>query len=104
MVQNKFLKVLTRLLELQKKNNALLQPICSLKEIVRLEVCRVFAVGVEFVVCGGVEVPDRGVVHNIQSVRSEYRKVDSSVGLLHETSNLGLLGDVVVKGDRAEEL
>lgn len=79
MVHDEFFKVLPRLLELQEENDTLLQPVRSLEEIVRLEVCGVGAVRVELIVGSAIEVPDGGVVHNIQPVGPEYREVNTCV-------------------------
>lgn len=82
----------------------MLQPVSRLKEVISLEVGGVGAVWVELIVSSAVEVPDRGVIHDIESEGAEDTKVDGSVRLLHETRDFGLLREVVVEGDWPEEL
>lgn len=62
---NKLFEILARFLKLKKEDNALLEPICSLEEIIGLEVGGVGAVGVCFVVSSAVEVPDWSLVHDV---------------------------------------
>lgn len=64
-MSNKLFEILARFLKLKKEYNALLEPICSLEEIIGLEVGSVGAVGVRFVVSSGVEVPDWSLVHDV---------------------------------------
>lgn len=80
-----------------------MQPVRGLKEVISLEVGGVGAVRVELIVGGAVEVPDWGVVHDVESKGAEDEKINGSVGLLHETRDFGLLREVVVEGDRPEE-
>lgn len=104
MVHYKLFKVLTRLLQLQKENDALLQPVSRLKEVISLKVGGVGAVRVELVVSSAVEVPDRGVVHDVESEGAEDTEVDRSVRLLHETRDFRFLREIVVEGDWPEKL
>lgn len=81
----------------------MLQPVRGLKEIISLEVGGVSAVRVELVVGGAVEVPDWGVVHDVEPEGTEDEEINGSVGLLHETRDFGLLREVIMEGNRPEE-
>lgn len=59
---------------------------------------------VELVEGSTVEVPDWGVVHDVESEGAEDEEVDASVRLLHETRDFRFLGEVVMEGDWPEEL
>lgn len=52
----------------------------------------------------GVEVPDRGVVHDVEPVRPKEDVVYSGVGLLHEACDFALFVDAAAQADGADHL
>lgn len=84
MVSHEFLEILPRLLKQHNQHQRLLRPITRLQEIIGFEKGVVRAVGECFVHARGVEIPDRGVIHDVKTIRTEDAKVDARVGLFQE--------------------
>lgn len=94
-MEHQLLKVLSGLLQLKHQDDTLLGPEGSLKKIKGLEKKLVGLVGIVFIEGGSVEVPDRGVVHNVQTKRTHETIINDRIGLLHESVDFALLGDPV---------
>lgn len=96
MMQNQLSKVFSRSFEHEQQYNRLLRPVTRLNEVVCLEPRVVRLVRVSDPHCVCVKVPDRGVVHDIQSNRARDTKVHCSVDLFHEAILFCALVDAAV--------
>ena len=88
-VHHELLKVLAWLLHSEDKHNSLLCPVCTLEEVVELEVAIKSFVWVSLKHAGHSEVPNRSMAHNPESQRSSAAEVDGRIHLLHKASLLG---------------
>ena len=59
--------------------------------------------GIVFPECPCVEIPYRGMVHDVESIRAKECIVYSSVALLHESYNFTLLINATPNAYRADE-
>ena len=84
-MQNQLVVVFPRRLQLQQHDQALLCPVRSLQEIVRLEARFMRTVWEALVHAWDVEVPHWRAAHDPKSKGSENRKVDCCIELLHES-------------------
>lgn len=84
MMRHQLVIILPRLLQAQNKNDSLLQPVCSLEQVIKFEMRIVCVVRRVLIHASCVEVPDRRPAHDIQSPWSCEGKVDGSIHLLHE--------------------
>lgn len=85
--------VLPRFLQLQQKHDRLLRPVTSLEQVVRLEQRRVLAMREPLEHGGGVEIPDVGLAHHVQTEGTEDAEVHGRVHLFHEPRGLTLAAD-----------
>lgn len=83
-VHHELFEVLAWLLHSEDKHDSLLCPVCTLKEVIKLEVSIQSLVWISLKHAGHSEVPNRSMAHNPESQRSSAAEVNSSVHLLHE--------------------
>lgn len=101
-VQHELLEVLARLLQHEDHDQTLLRPVCSLEQVVCLEVRIVGLMREADVHRIGVEEPHRRAAHDEEPVRAEDAKVDRGVRLLHEARLLAAVADAGVDRNRAD--
>lgn len=101
-MQDQLLKVLSRLLQHQQQDQALLGPVAGLEQIVGLEQTLVGAMGEAFEHARCVEVPDGGARHDVHAKGTVQAKVDGRVELLHEAALFGAAADAQTDGQGAD--
>lgn len=82
----------------------MLCPEGGLQEVVDFKVGGVCEVWVVFIKGGGIEVPDRGLVHDVEAVGCEEGVVERSVGLFHEAGDFTFFAEAAVDCEWSEEL
>lgn len=83
-MSNKLPVISTWFFEPETENQGLLGPITRLQQIVGLEKSLVGSIRKRLVHAGGVEIPNRGAIHDIQAIGTRNTEVDGGVHLFHE--------------------
>ena len=102
-MENQLFEVLARLFQLQNKNDGLLGPVRRLQQIICFEDALVLAMRKPFKHRSRIEVPQRALLHHIQTKGTENPKVYCGIGLLHEARLLGSFGDSIPYGQGTED-
>lgn len=103
MVCHKFLEILPRLLEQHDQYERLLCPVTRLQEIIGFEQGVVRAIRERLVHACGTEIPDRRMIHDVQTIWARDTKVDGRVGLFQEAILLCAPGDFEPPGDGSQD-
>lgn len=89
--------------EPETENQGLLGPVTRLQQIVGLEKSLVGSIRKRLVHAGGVEIPNRGAIHDKQAIGTKNTEVDGGVHLLHEAILFRAGAKLEPAGERPED-
>lgn len=84
-VGNELTEIFPRLFKHKEQDDQLLCPVASLEQVICFDKTVIGSVREAFVHGRSVEVPDRGARHDPEPKRTIETKIESGIGLLHET-------------------